>query len=53
MACLFDLPSKSSVTSFVARELGLDVRGFYVRANAAAPGVTPQMHGHVMGPGTP
>jgi hypothetical protein len=53
MACPFDLPSKSSVTSFVARELGLDVTGFYVRANAAAPGVTPQMHWHVMSPGTP
>jgi histidine triad (HIT) family protein len=37
----------------VARELGLDITGFYVRANAAAPGVTPHMHGHVMGPGTP
>ena len=26
-------------------------RGFYVRANAAAPGVTPHMHWHVLGPG--
>ena len=25
--------------------------GFYVRANAAAPGVTPHMHWHVLGPG--
>lgn len=29
----------------------LDGRGFYVRANAAAPGVTPHMHWHVIGPG--
>lgn len=34
-----------------ARQLGLDVSGFFVRANAAAPGVTPHMHWHVMGPG--
>ena len=26
-------------------------RGFYVRANAAAPGVTPHMHWHFLGPG--
>ena len=37
----------------VARSLGLDRRGFYVRANAAAPGVTPHMHWHVLGPGVP
>ena len=35
----------------VARLLGLRDRGFYVRANAAAPDVTPHMHWHVMGPG--
>ena len=29
----------------------LGPRGFYVRANAAAPGVTPHMHWHVLGPG--
>ena len=29
----------------------LDGEGFYVRANAAAPGVTPHMHWHVIGPG--
>ena len=29
----------------------LDGTGFYVRANAAAPGVTPHMHWHVIGPG--
>ena len=34
-----------------ARSLGLDKVGFFVRANAAAPGVTPHMHWHVMGPG--
>lgn len=31
--------------------LGLDGVGFYVRANAAAPGVTPHMHWHILGPG--
>ena len=36
-----------------ARELGLDQTGFYVRANAVAPGVTPHMHWHVVGPGIP
>jgi histidine triad (HIT) family protein len=35
----------------VARELGLDRSGFYVRANAAAEGVTPHMHWHIRGPG--
>ncbi len=34
----------------VARSLKLDARGFYVRANAAALGVTPHMHWHVMSP---
>ena len=35
-----------------ATALGLDNgKGFYVRANAAAPGVTPHMHWHVLGPG--
>ena len=37
----------------VAGKLGLDRSGFQVRANAAAPGVTPHMHWHVMGPGIP
>jgi len=37
----------------VARELGLDKMGFYVRANAGAPGVTPHMHWHILGPGIP
>jgi histidine triad (HIT) family protein len=35
----------------VARALGLDHTGFYVRTNAAAPGVTPHMHWHIRGPG--
>ena len=35
----------------VARALELDRTGFYGRANAAAPGVTPHMHWHVVGPG--
>ncbi len=34
-----------------ARQLGLDQTGFYVRANASAPGVTPHMHWHIYGPG--
>ena len=37
----------------VARQLDLDGKGFYVRAYAAAPGVTPHMHWHIMGPGIP
>ena len=37
----------------VARALGLDETGFYVRANAAGPGVTPHMHWHIYGPGIP
>jgi diadenosine tetraphosphate (Ap4A) HIT family hydrolase len=36
-----------------ARQLGLDKTGFYVRTNAAAPGVTPHMHWHIKGPGVP
>jgi len=32
---------------------GLDQTGFYVRSNAAAPGVTPHLHWHVVGPGIP
>jgi histidine triad (HIT) family protein len=34
-----------------AWKLGLDEEGFYVRTNAAAPGVTPHMHWRVVGPG--
>jgi histidine triad (HIT) family protein len=36
-----------------AQELGLDKKGFYVRTNVAAPGVTPHLHWHIMGPGIP
>jgi histidine triad (HIT) family protein len=45
------LSSMVRAIQMVARELGLDQTGFYVRANAAAPGVTPHMHWHVVGPG--
>jgi diadenosine tetraphosphate (Ap4A) HIT family hydrolase len=37
----------------VAQRLGLDHSGFRVEANAIAPGVTPHVHWHVMGPGVP
>jgi histidine triad (HIT) family protein len=37
----------------VARKLGLDRSGFRVEANAIAPGVTPHVHWHVIGPGVP
>jgi histidine triad (HIT) family protein len=47
------LSSMMLAVQHVARELGLDQTGFYVRANAAAPGVTPHMHWHVRGPGIP
>lgn len=36
-----------------AKNLGLNQTGFYLRANAAGPGVTPHMHWHVLGPGIP
>lgn len=36
-----------------ARELGLDQTGFSVRANTAAPDVTPHMHWHIIGPTAP
>jgi histidine triad (HIT) family protein len=36
-----------------ARQLGLDKNGFHVRTNAGAPGVTPHMHWHIIGPGIP
>jgi len=51
------LSSMMRAIQHVARVLGLDVpqedrpRGFYVRANAAAPGVTPHMHWHILAPG--
>ena len=34
-------------------DLSLDQAGFYVRLNAAGPGVTPHMHWHIYGPGIP
>lgn len=37
----------------VAKALFLDKTGFRIEANAAAPGVTPHMHWHVIGPGLP
>jgi histidine triad (HIT) family protein len=37
----------------VARSFGLDQAGFYVRANAGSPGVSPHMHWHIIGPGIP
>ena len=51
------LSSMVRAVQHAARALGLDVphghrpRGFYVRANAAAPGVTPHMHWHILAPG--
>ena len=47
------LSSMMQAIQHAARQLGLDKTGFYVRANAAAPGVTPHMHWHVCGPGIP
>ncbi|MGQ0797493.1 MAG: HIT domain-containing protein [Methanobacteriota archaeon] len=47
------LESMVRAVQAAARSLGLDAVGFTVRANAAAPGVTPHMHWHVMGPGVP
>ncbi|MFN2188303.1 MAG: HIT family protein [Candidatus Promineifilaceae bacterium] len=36
-----------------AERTELDQHGFYVRINVAAPGVTPHMHWHIVGPGIP
>ncbi len=47
------LSSMVKAIQAVARQLGLDKTGFYVRANAAGPGVTPHMHWHIFGPGIP
>ncbi|MGH2450102.1 MAG: HIT domain-containing protein [Candidatus Limnocylindria bacterium] len=47
------LASMLSGVQAVARALGLDSTGFRLEANAAAPGVTPHMHWHVVGPGVP
>ena len=51
-----DGPLLSSIVTAiqeVAKLLGLDEQGFYVRANVAAEGVTPHMHWHICGPGIP
>lgn len=46
------LVSMLRAVQHAARELGLDSgTGFYVRANVAAPGVTPHMHWHLAGGG--
>jgi histidine triad (HIT) family protein len=45
------LSSMVGAVQQVARTLGLDQTGFYVRTNAAGPGVTPHMHWHIIGPG--
>jgi histidine triad (HIT) family protein len=37
----------------VVRALALEGRGFQLQVNAAAPGVTPHRHWHVLGPGIP
>ena len=47
------LSSMVQAVQQVARTLGLDETGFYVRTNAAGPGVTPHMHWHIVGPGIP
>jgi len=45
------LVSMVSAVQEVAKSLGLvEGQGFYVRANAAAPRVTPHMHWHLLGP---
>jgi histidine triad (HIT) family protein len=47
------LSSMVSAIQHTARQLHLDENGFYVRCNAAAPGVTPHVHWHIRGPGVP
>lgn len=43
------LVSMLTAVRHAAREVGLDGEsGFYLRANAAAPGVTPHMHWHLL-----
>ena len=45
------LRSMVAAIQTTANSLGLlSGKGFYVRANAAAPGVTPHMHWHVLSP---
>ena len=45
------LQSMLTAIQQAARALGLDRKGFFVRVNAAAPGVTPHLHWHLRGPG--
>ena len=47
------LTSIVQAIQIVAKSTELDKNGFYVRLNAAAPGVTPHMHWHIVGPGIP
>ena len=47
------LTSIVQAIQIVAKSTKLDKNGFYVRLNAAAPGVTPHMHWHIVGPGIP
>ncbi len=47
------LTSMLTAVQHCAKALNLDQTGFYIRANAAAPGVTPHMHWHIYGPGIP
>lgn len=47
------LESMLTAIQKVAKKLKLDKNGFYIRANAAAPDVTPHMHWHIRGPGVP
>ena len=47
------LTSIVQAIQIVAKSTDLDKNGFYVRLNAAAPGVTPHMHWHIVGPGLP
>ena len=47
------LSSMMQAVQHTAKAFGLDHTGFYVRANAAGPGVTPHMHWHIYGPGIP
>ena len=47
------LTSIVQAIQIAAMRTELDKNGFYVRLNAAAPGVTPHMHWHIVGPGIP
>ena len=47
------LISMLTAVQHAAHALGLDRKGFQLCTNAAAPGVTPHMHWHILGPGIP